>query len=410
MTSENSARSWNTHALLTRAALKSVVEPRLDTPVEIVGIDEFLSRANSEFTEIINEYNWRISLRAGTHLPSRPRESNHFLKALKLNPLFEIHYVRVISLDEVSPESFHDPSRKGPPGGMYISSGTGERIAGREILITFSDEPDWGMDQDLYPISEYGYGPAPFGKETGKSSQAPFHMAFLHENFILTRIVPDLRRSFMEERIRVFFTLAWAAFSHGVEYWGWRFTAWAMHYLQDLTQPYHSTPFPPPLAPLTKRLVTSRDPKGFIQKQTNYLKNRHILFEAAVHFIVNDSAKNSIEHPFFRALQGLGKATEKPLLKVMTECSTFPAKIAKTADRVMAAFMNDPRIEDPDYLLENDSIYRIDLEVLEASQRRPELLERFIRIVSDCLMETGKASRYTIRTACCTEPDRGKLL
>ena len=253
MTSENSALSWNTHALLTKAALKSAVEPRLDDTVEIVGINEFLSRANHEFTEIIEEYNRRISLRAGTPLPGSPIDLNDFPKALKLNPLFGIHYVRVISLDEVSTETVHDPSRKGPPGGMYVPAVEGESITGREILITFSDEPDWGMDQDLYPILEYGYGRAPFGKETGPSSQAPFHMAFLHENFILKRIVPDLRRSFMEERIRVFFALAWAAFSHRVEYWGWRFAAWAMHYLQDLTQPYHATPFPAPVAPVLKR-------------------------------------------------------------------------------------------------------------------------------------------------------------
>ncbi len=410
MTSENSARSWNTHALLTRAALKSVVEPRLDDTVEIVGIDEFLSRANHEFTEIIDEYNHRISLRAGTPLPSSPIVLNDFQKALKLNPLFIIHYVRALSLDEVSPETLHDPSRKGPPGRMYVPAIAGERITGREILITFSDEPDWGMDQNLYKIREYGYGPAPFGRETGKSSQAPFHMAFVHENFILTRIVPDLRRSFMEERIRVFFALAWAAFSHRVEYRGWRFTAWAMHYLQDSTQPYHATPFPAPVAPVLKRLAVSRDLRGLVRNQANYLKNRHILSEAIVHFIMNESAKNSIEHPFFRALQGLGKAPDNTLLRVMTECSTFPAKIARTADRVMTAFMNDPRIEDPDYSFEKDSIYRIDLEVLEASQRRPELLERFIRIVSDCLMETGKATRYAIRTACCTEPKREKLL
>ncbi len=119
----------------------------------------------------------------------------------------------------------------------------GETVSPSQVFATFSDEPDWGMDQNLYPIREYGYGPAPFGAETGKSSQAPFHMAFLHENPIVTALVPDLRRSFMEQRIRVSFALARTAFAHRVDYWGWRFAAWAAHYLQDLTQPYHARPF-----------------------------------------------------------------------------------------------------------------------------------------------------------------------
>ena len=30
----------------------------------------------------------------------------------------------------------------------------------------------------------------------------------------------------------------------GHDYWAWRFTGWGMHYLQDLTQPYHARVLP----------------------------------------------------------------------------------------------------------------------------------------------------------------------
>ncbi|MBI5250936.1 MAG: hypothetical protein HY912_15720 [Desulfomonile tiedjei] len=415
MSGANTPRSWNTHALLTRAALRSVFEPRLEETVEVVGIEEFLLRANRDFLEIIEEYNRRIGLHAGMPFKTSSSESHmatsdQFLTALKLNPSIAFNYVRALSPDEIPPETPHDPSRNGPPGGMYVPLPEGEATTGSEVLITFSDEPDWGMDQDLYPIREYGYGQAPFGQETGKTSQAPFHMTFLHENPIVTTIIPDIRKSFMEERIRVFFALARTAFAHGVNYWGWRFTAWAMHYLQDLTQPYHAKPYPPALAPVWRRLAMSRDLRGFIAKLGNYLKNHHLLFEAAVHFIINEVAKKPQDHPFLRALEGSGKTGQKLLVKVMHDSSRFPARIATTVDREMTNVMNVPRIEDIDYSLEDDSAYRIAPEIVKAAQKRPEQLDRFIHIVSDCLLETGNVTRYAIQIATCSNSKGEKFL
>lgn len=404
----NTPRSWNTHALLTRAALKSVSEPRLSENVEVVGIGEFISQAERDFVAIIEEYGRRISLRAG--VPVRKNEpgtnasgTHGFLSALKLNPSVSLLHVRVLSPEEASSAAAHDASRNGPPGGMYVPLSEGDTISAREVLAAFSDEPDWGMDQDLYPIRDYGYGPAPFGRETGKSSQAPFHMAFLHESPILTAIIPSLRRSFMEERIRVFFALARAAFAHRVKYWGWRFTAWAMHYLQDLTQPYHARPFPVPLAPVLKRLVLNRDPRAIMLEATDYLKNRHILFEAIVHFMLNEVAKKSRDHPFVRALDGTGNTLEKPLLKFMYECSTIPSSIARTADRAMQNLVNASSLESVAIIGDQDAFHKIDLELLAPSSKRQELLSRFIHIVSKCLLETGSATRYAVKAATCGE-------
>lgn len=408
MAAVNKARSWNTHALLTRAALKSAGEARLDEPVEIVGIEDFLSLANRDVVGVIERYDRAIRLKSGAPSPNILQEpdvsaSASFLRALKLHPSFQLHPVRALTSDEVSPDTPHDPSRSGPPSGMYVPVLPGETMPAGEVLATFSDEPDWGMDQNLYPIIEYGYGTAPFGAETGKSSQAPFHMAFLHESSIVTAIVPDLRRSFMEQRIRVFLALARAAFDHRVGYWGWRFTAWAMHYLQDLTQPYHARPFPVPLGPILKRLILSPDPRGLFQEHRNYLKNRHLHFEAALHFLMNDIAKKSGEHPFLGALKGSGAYWEGPLIQVMAGCSRLPARTARVVDRATIALLNHPRLEDLDYSLEDDAAYRIDVIFPEASKKRPEALGRFVSLVRACLLETGKVTRYAIRAATCPD-------
>ena len=42
----------------------------------------------------------------------------------------------------------------------------------------------------------------------------------------------------------MFGELAELAFSTGHDYWGWRFLGWGLHYVGDLTQPYHAIPLP----------------------------------------------------------------------------------------------------------------------------------------------------------------------
>ena len=53
-----------------------------------------------------------------------------------------------------------------------------------------------------------------------------------------------LRRTFPEYRMHLWQTLARHAMLSGHPYWGWRFAGWAMHYAQDLTQPYHANVLP----------------------------------------------------------------------------------------------------------------------------------------------------------------------
>ncbi len=76
-----------------------------------------------------------------------------------------------------------------------------------------------------------------------------------------------------------------------------------------------------------------------------------------------------------------------------------PAKTAKAIDRATTVLMNHPRLEDPNFSLQEDAAFQIDVAFSEASQTRPEALHRFVSLVSDCLLETGKVTRYAIRTA-----------
>ncbi|MGO9571680.1 MAG: hypothetical protein ACLP5H_29495 [Desulfomonilaceae bacterium] len=416
--SHSAMSSWNTHAIITRAALSTGDVPRLDESIPVIALEAFLSLAKEPLRDLLKWYyelldrkvNGAAAKRGATsEIPKEILTTGNFLAALKLNVTCPLHYVRVLRPEEMSPDTPHDASRAGPPRGMYVETGQEEAIQAREVLCTFSDEPDWGMDQDLFSVAQYGYGSCPFGPGYGPSSQAPFHMAFLHENPLVVALRPSLGRSFMGERIQLFFALAGVAMDSGVDYWGWRFAAWAMHYLQDLTQPYHARPFPAARLPLLIRFILHPNPRRFAAKNESYLKNRHILFESAVHFLLNEAVKKGADHPFLRALSGEFSAggfdtrphrcigSEMGIRSLMRESSRLAATLARQIDRTMMALMDDPRISDPGYSLEKDKAYRIEDSFPSACEERPRLCDVFTRLVSLCLAGTGKVSRYAVR-------------
>jgi hypothetical protein len=91
----------------------------------------------------------------------------------------------------------------------------------------------------------YGFGSQPFGNPNlDYSSQAPFHMGFYHLDWLTRRVESDLLRTLPAWRIHLYQSLAALAFETGHDYWGWRFMGWALHYIGDLTQPYHADPLP----------------------------------------------------------------------------------------------------------------------------------------------------------------------
>jgi len=401
LTENQQGFSWNTHCILTRVALKSARVSRLNDAVAVARLEDFLASAREELSDLLNWHCGLIAKKSGLAgqcwpLSGEVRTPADFLEAMRLNPNVSFHYVRALLPEEVGHHVLHDQSREGPPGGSYVPTALGGLIPAIEVLSTFSDEPDWGMDQDLFPIGRFGYGPAPFGAATGMSSQAPFHMAFLHESRLLTTIVPRLRRNFMAERFQVFLALAKLAFKKGIDYWGWRFLAWAMHYLQDLTQPYHARAFPPSKTGMLGRLVLKPDFWTSSGAKRNYLRNRHVLFEAAVHFMLNRAAKNESDHPFLEALVRDGDAFQGTFDGVMKESARAPAYLAPQIDHVMVRAINDPRVEDVNYSLEEDPEARIDYSLAKAAAERPHVLQELVDLVCACLSQAGKATRYTV--------------
>jgi len=399
---DQQALSWNTHAILTRASAALFRFPFLSKSVPVAPLEEFLSRARNELPGIEKWHNELLAAKSGAH-PALEADGNgtwstetDFLTGFRLNPYYRIDYVRVLHPGEITQETSYNPSREGPPGNAYVDVELYEPVSALDVLATFSDEPDWGIDQELFSIEQYGYGPPPFGPRNGISSQAPFHMAFFHEHPLLWWFVPWLRKSFVEERVKVFFRLAGLAFEKDVPYWGWRFTAWALHYLQDLTQPYHATPFPLSRLKLVGRFLRDRQPRGFIGRNSNCLVNHHILFEAAVHFILNQAVKDDPDHAFLKALASSREISPTSLIALLHEASRTAAGVAQRVDRINVRLFEHPRLDDPYYILGEDPGFYINESLPLAVVARPAIFVTFSDLVRECLVHTGSVTRGVI--------------
>ncbi len=194
------ARAWDRHEEITAAALRGVAG--LDRGVVPETLESYL---------------------AATGRPGL----DAFLRARRMNPTTRFAY-RVGEVD-------------------------GSTIALRAVIAGYADEPDWSMDQqlfDFYPelwkddylymvgskngyqtrVFRHAYWPAGFLKPPPPGSHVP--------------VADATPLGEAPERAQLFFDLSREAFTQGHPYWGARFLAWSLHYVEDLTQPFHAVQVP----------------------------------------------------------------------------------------------------------------------------------------------------------------------
>lgn len=119
----------------------------------------------------------------------------------------------------------------------------------REIIATYVDEPDFGLDINLYDDNldryPYQFGTQPIGvAHVPYVSQFLFHASTHNEAKLIKFLSPRLKENYPVYRAYLYFALAHFAKRTDHPYWSARFLSWGLHYVQDLTQPYHSKLFP----------------------------------------------------------------------------------------------------------------------------------------------------------------------
>lgn len=299
------ASAWSGHTLCTGPALE--VMPELATlQLRAEPLEQYLAAQAAPLERLLAEHEaW-----AREHLPTyAPRPDalafkaasesdrrNRFLKALRLNvgsrlPLFlQVRPGQALTRPEL-PWSEVTPlsSGRGARNNRFVALADGETVSAAEVLATASAEPDYGLDLNLFADNgseqgrAYGFGKQPFGNSAlDYATQAPFHMAFNHESRLLYAAASFLRRTHPEERVALFLALARQALASGHPYWGWRFAGWALHYVQDLTQPYHARVVPG--VGTTRLIATNLAAMAGYERPKNdaitLVSNRHTVLEA----------------------------------------------------------------------------------------------------------------------------------
>ena len=175
----------------------------------------------------------------------------------------------------------------------------------REVLsLGFIDEPDLGMDQDL-PDSADPRGVRKWmGGRTGPTSQGFRHMRFPGIEWgspLRTLQIPFSPIGEAFERVEVLGHESEKYFKSGDLYFGVRTFLWREHLIQDLLQPFHTTP-----VPALSMLPWSKLFSGFVAASTHAIANYHYAYEGLIEELVRipgprglqDCFDSGVSHPY----------------------------------------------------------------------------------------------------------------
>ena len=369
------AMAWSDHATLLWPLVRSVPQLQSAT-VAAEELSSFLDAEKDGLPAVLAEHeDWaRQSL---PHFSPTPTElafstggANQqsdqlrvaFLNAIRVNPELAYPLYRQRTVEDRAPLGSHWLWRDL----SFLSVGTshvaveyqplsaGVQVAIAHVVATASDEPDLGMDIGLFVNNgtefgrRYGFGQQPFGNPNlDYGSQAPFHMGFYHLDWLTRAAQPGLLQTYPLWRISLYDRLAQFAFETGHDYWGWRFMGWALHYIGDLTQPYHTVPLPGVTTPEALWLVV----QGRTGEAIQLVSNRHGVLESYQYQRVQTAQESRYwEGPLLSAITGVDAGHQLHPEEVLTQLTKESADEAANLDAaierwVPARFVSDPEFE-----------------------------------------------------------------
>ncbi|MHB1249058.1 MAG: hypothetical protein ACYCZL_06645 [Polaromonas sp.] len=374
--------AWNNHSFAAYRAFEGMPEVASAAAVLAEPLEAFLKAEEKPIEALLasqeawaavhlENYPARPLALAFTADSSRPDDTRRlaFLRALRVAP--DSKFALYIQPD---PRTQPDASRRLPHAAVntlpeqanstytYVALKPGEQVAPLAVLASASDEPDYGLDINLWSDSPsewgkvYGFGRLSFGNPAlSYATQAPFHMGFFHEDRVLYLAAPFLKRTFPLLRAHQYATLAMLAFRTGHGYWGWRFTGLSLHYLQDLTQPYHAS-----LAPgvstfklLTVNALGMAGISSFKNDTIVLLSNRHLALEKYQNELLQNAARNQQDTALEKALRNTGKDRSYPEWSdnylrdvVSAQSSAYGPRLAQTlVSTLPAGYVSDPSFD-----------------------------------------------------------------
>lgn len=341
------ALAWSQHALGAWQALHAMPEVRAEPPVKVEPLAKFLKDQGPALEGLLqHEEQWaRGHVR---NYPPRPeilayrhdKEADatelrqRFLTALRVNPNIPLPLYLQLQPTPAALAENQRPAMAAQDISLvkdaalsqqkFVSLREGDVVSVIDVIASAVDEPDYGLDIGLWADNDtefgrvYGFGKQPFGNpKLSFGSQAPFHMGFFHESPIIYAAAGFLRRTYPEYRMHLWQTLARHALLSGHPYWGWRFAGWAMHYAQDLTQPYHASVLPG-TSVAGMLWINALDMAGASKAKHNavtFVSNRHLVMENFhQHSLLAPLEKGEMEHPNLTAFAQIAKDKERMVL------------------------------------------------------------------------------------------------
>lgn len=305
--------AWNNHAGITYLILKDHWKGKNSPKVKVESLKSFLTKEKTSIQDSLSiSEEW--ALKRLPHLTptveslkfSKTTKDSElvvsFYKALRVNPNHKAAlYIQSVPkrngsklpLDQLT--TLNDKGKLGNE--TFLALQEGQMIGADEVLVSATDEPDYDLDLYLFEDSGsevgkiYGFGSQPFGNPAVEfSSQAPFHMGFYYEPGIIFALAGFLKRTYPEYRIHQFTELSNLAFRTGHPYWGYRFAGWALHYIQDLTQPYHSSVLPRVSAAkqIGVQLVSIVGYQSPKDNMIRFISGRHTLIEEYQYYLIRN--------------------------------------------------------------------------------------------------------------------------
>jgi hypothetical protein len=417
------AAAWSNHALPTWQALATMPGVADAAPVAAESLESFLAAEGPGLQRLLAEQEQWARSRIPLY-PPRPdalafraggtaaQSRQAFLAALRINPGAKLGlFVQTRPGSDTAgratlPWTEVTTLRRGNTASrtIFLALREGEPVAPLDVLASATDEPDYGLDLGVWEDNgtpygkQYGMGKQPFGNPAVEfSSQAPLHMGFYHEAGIVYQAAAFLKRTYPEYRIHLYQSLAAYAMRTGHPYWGWRFGGWALHFVQDLTQPYHATVLP---GVGTARLlwINTLDLLGFRTSKEHAItlvSNRHLALENYEYRRLRDAyLRRRDADPLMAAARDPSLDAGYPPYSEQSPRRTISAEAhaaAAQVDRALEQALPAKYVADPSYVL-GETELDLDLFAVMA-QAPPAAQESLTATVAGLMRRFGAHTR-----------------
>jgi hypothetical protein len=297
-------------------------------------------------------------------------------------------------------DSFLRANKINPTSPIWDQAGEapGAKLSMLKVLETYSDEPDQTIDGDIFTYypelwkDQYTYMG---GKIPGEANRAWRHMfwpgGYLKPDGAGSAAQDPTPIGEAPDRAKQCYALSLAAFRAGHAYWGARFLAWSLHYVQDVTQPFHAAQLP------SMQLVRfgeafKLDVEGTIRVIAYY----HFGIESTAARLL-DGRLAGPEGKLASALASKPAAAGAPDKLVRDGAAAAAAKAKETAASALKLFPPTPaELKDFDPVAAADA--QTFWDAVSKGLSSPDGA-RFVELLSDLFGNAGQATRSLVKQA-----------